>query len=76
MTVSYYKKAFKQLRAKPVKLQKFIKHSAPKERACGKNNFRCKVTGRTGGHIKKYGLGICRQTFRDIATKIGFKKYN
>jgi small subunit ribosomal protein S14 len=76
MTVSYYKKAFKQLRAKPVKLQKFVKHSAPRDRTCGEVNKRCKITGRTGAYISKYGIGVCRQSFREIATKIGFKKYN
>jgi ribosomal protein S14 len=76
MTVSYYKKVFKQLRAKPVKLAKFLKHSAPKERKCGRTNKRCKITGRTGGHVGQYNLGLCRQSFREIANKIGFKKYN
>jgi len=76
MTASYYKKVFKQLRVKPTKLKKFIKHSAPKERSCGKSNQRCKLTGRVGGHVSKYGIGLCRQSFRNVATKIGFKKYN
>ena len=35
MTYSDYKKAFKQLKAKPVKLQKFLKHNKPKERKHG-----------------------------------------
>ncbi|HLP79532.1 MAG TPA: 30S ribosomal protein S14 [Acidobacteriota bacterium] len=76
MTVSYYKKAFKQLRAKPTKLAKFVKHSGPKERSCGRALNRCKITGRIGGHVGQYGIGVCRQSFREIAKKIGFKKYN
>jgi len=76
MTQSYYKKVFKQLRAKPTKLKKFIKHSSPKERTCGLAKRRCKVTGRVGGHIRKYGIGVCRQQFREIATDLGFKKFN
>ncbi len=28
------------------------------------------------GHVAKYGLNLCRQCFRDIASKIGFKKYD
>ncbi len=76
MTQSYYKKAFKQLRAKPVKLAKFLKHCAPKERTCGKSRMKCKMTGSMRGYIGKYKIGVCRQQFRDIATKIGFKKYN
>ncbi len=76
MTASNHKKVFKQLKAKPAKLKKFIKHNAPKERSCGKNLKRCSRCGRRGGHIDKYGLDLCRQCFREIATKIGFKKYS
>lgn len=76
MTASYYKKVFKQLRAKPVVLKKYLKHSSPKDRTCGRSKRRCRITGRVGGHISKYRLGLCRQSFREIATKIGFKKYN
>jgi ribosomal protein S14 len=76
MTASYYKKALKQLRVKPVKMAKFLKHSSPKDRSCGRALRRCKITGRVGGHIAKYKIGVCRQSFREIALKIGFKKYN
>ena len=76
MTVSNYKKVFKQLKAKPVKLKRFLKHSSPKERTCGIGNKRCERCGRAGGHIAKYGLNLCRQCFREISTKIGFKKYS
>ena len=76
MSTSDYRKVFKQLKAKPVKLKKYIKHNAPKKRTCGENIKRCRRCGRTGGHIDKYGLDLCRQCFREIATKIGFKKYN
>jgi len=76
MTVSHYKKAFKQLSAKPVKLKKFLKHSKPKERKYGLANKRCARCLRVGGHISKYGLNFCRQCFREIATEIGFKKYS
>ncbi len=76
MTASNYKKVFKQLKSKPVKLKKFIKHNAPKQRSCGKNLKICSRCGRRGAHIDKYGLNLCRQCFREIATKIGFKKYS
>jgi len=76
MTVSNYKKVFKQLQAKPVKLKRFLKHSSPKERNCGISKKRCERCGRAGGHIGKYGLNFCRQCFREISTKIGFKKYS
>lgn len=76
MTYSNYKKVFKQLRAKPIKLKKYIKHNAPKERSCGRALKKCQRCGRIRGHIDKYGLNLCRQCFREIATKIGFKKYS
>jgi small subunit ribosomal protein S14 len=76
MTYSDYKKVFKQLKAKPVKLQKFIKHNAPKERKFGTILKRCRRCGRVRGHISKYGLHLCRQCFREIAPELGFKKYS
>lgn len=76
MTAGSYKKVFKQLKNKPAKLTKYIKFNKPKERTTGYNLRPCKVCGRVGpGHIQKYGLELCRQCFRDFATKIGFKKY-
>ena len=76
MSYSNYKKEFKQLKVRPVKLNKFIKHNAPKERTCGFSLNRCKMCGRIRGHISKYGLHLCRQCFRENATKIGFKKFS
>ena len=76
MTTSDYRKVFKQLKVKPVKLAKYKKHNAPKKRSVGKALHKCRRCGRQGGFIQKYGLNLCRQCFRDIATKIGFKKYN
>ena len=31
--------------------------------------------GRTGAHIRRYGLHLCRQCFREHATDLGFKQY-
>ena len=76
MTYSDYRKVFKQLRAKPVKMQKYIKHNSPKPRKHGMSKVKCRRCGRIGGHIGKYGLSVCRSCFREIAIKIGFKKYN
>lgn len=76
MTYSSFKKTFKQLKAKPNRLQKFIKHNAPKERKTGQERLRCRRCLRTGAHISKYGLNLCRHCFRDIAPKIGFKKFH
>ncbi len=75
MTTSSYTKVFKQLKSKPAKLLKFKKHNAPKKRTCGKALHKCRMCGRAGGHIQKYGLKLCRQCFREIAKDIGFKKY-
>jgi small subunit ribosomal protein S14 len=76
MTVSDYKKAFKQLNAKPIKLAKFMKHNKPMDRPNGIAKRKCVRCLKTGSHIGKYGLSLCRYCFREIATKIGFKKYN
>ena len=35
-----------------------------------------RADGRFGGHISKYGIGLCRHCFREIAEEIGFKKYS
>lgn len=75
MTTSDYRKAFTQLRAKPAKMRKFIKHNAPKKRTCGKSLYKCRRCGRNGAFISKYGINMCRQCFREVATQIGFKKF-
>ncbi len=75
MTAGSYKKVLKQLRSKPVKLAKFLKFNKPKQRTTGINKRPCVICGRVGGHIQKYGLHLCRQCFRENASKIGFKKY-
>lgn len=76
MTTKDWKKAFKQLKAKPIKLKKYLKHNSPRVRATGQGLKRCGRCGRFGAHVGKYGIGLCRCCFRDIATKIGFKKYS
>ena len=76
MSYSDHKKEFKQLEAKPAKLRKYIKHNSPKERKCGISLKRCQRCGRIRGHISKYGLNLCRQCFREIASEIGFKKFS
>jgi small subunit ribosomal protein S14 len=76
MTTSNYKKVLKQLKVKPPKLGKFLKHNSPKARTCGIAKKPCIRCGRYGGHVSKYGLDLCRCCFRDIATRLGFKKFN
>ncbi|MEK6867481.1 MAG: 30S ribosomal protein S14 [Nanoarchaeota archaeon] len=53
-----------------------MKHNAPKDRKTGQERLRCRRCLRTGAHISKYGLHLCRHCFRDIAPKIGFKKFH
>ncbi|MFH1649374.1 MAG: 30S ribosomal protein S14 [Candidatus Woesearchaeota archaeon] len=52
------------------------KYNVPKERAFGRKAHECLRCGRTAAHIQKYGLKICRQCFREVASQIGFKKYS
>jgi ribosomal protein S14 len=76
MTASDFRKAFKQLKVKPLKYKKFVKHNSPKQRTCGINLIKCRRCGRRGAHIGKYGLHLCRHCFREVATKLGFKQYH
>lgn len=76
MTTTDHTKVIKQLQNKPGKMAKHTKYSVPKQRTGSIHGKKCKRCGRTGGHISKYGINLCRQCFRDVATRIGFKKYN
>lgn len=76
MTTSDWKKAFKQLKAKPIILKKYIKHNSPRQRSTGQALKKCKRCGQSGGLISKYGIGLCRCCFREVAKKIGFRKYS
>ena len=75
MTISNHKKVFKQLKDKPAKMKKFLKHNQPKERRVGKSNKVCKRCGTSKGYISKYNLGYCRRCFREHAQELGFRKY-
>ena len=76
MTASDWNKILKQLRNKPVIMEKFLKHNKPKDRKTGIAVRKCERCGRFGAHIKSYGLNLCRHCFREIAEEIGFKKYS
>jgi small subunit ribosomal protein S14 len=76
MTYSNPRKVFKQLKSKPIKLKKFLKHNMPKKRSCGIALKKCGRCGRMRSTLSSYGLNICRQCFRETATNLGFKKYN
>jgi len=36
----------------------------------------CRATGREQGLVGKYDIWLCRQSFRELAPAIGFKKYD
>lgn len=76
MTASDWRKTLKQLERKPAVMQKFLKHSKPKDRKMGIAKMKCEKCGRFGAHISSYGLHLCRHCFREIAEEIGFKKYS
>ncbi len=71
-----FKNLKKQIEGKPVKLARVMKFNAPKKRNSGRAIYPCRLCGKTEGVITKYGLNYCRQCFREIAEKVGFKKYN
>lgn len=77
MTASDARKVYKQLKVKPAKLAKFKKHNLPKKRSCGAGLNKCKRCGKKSrGFSHKYGLDVCRQCLREIAKRIGFRKYS
>ena len=76
MTASDWKKILKQLKNKPVVMQKFLRHNKPKERKFGVAAQKCERCGRFGAHINAYGIHLCRQCFRETAVELGFKKYS
>lgn len=75
MTTSNWTKVTKQLGSNPAKLKKFMKHSTPKKRSCGKSRVKCRLCGTTRGMISKYKLNLCRRCFRQFALHIGFRQY-
>jgi len=76
MTTSDHAKVLIQIGKKTGKYQKYLKHNTPRDRKFGQITKKCLRCGRTGAHIAKYGLHICRQCFRENALKLGFKKFN
>jgi ribosomal protein S14 len=41
-----------------------------------KRHRECRICGGRAGLIRKYGLHICRRCFKDVAERIGFKKFD
>ncbi len=47
-----------------------------KELVAGKRKRRCRICGNRKALIRKYRLYVCRRCFKDIAEKLGFKKFD
>jgi len=47
-----------------------------KERRFGKDTVRCRRCGSCNAVIRRYGLYLCRQCFREVARQLGFRKYS
>ncbi|VVB76572.1 30S ribosomal protein S14 type Z [Candidatus Tiddalikarchaeum anstoanum] len=75
MTAKFWKKSFKNSEHKPGKMARILKCNKPKVRKYGRGLRICSICLRRGAHIRRYGLHVCRQCFRDIALSIGFEKY-
>ena len=43
---------------------------------CTDDRHVCRATGREQGLVGKYDIWLCRQSFRELAPAIGFKKYD
>lgn len=53
-----------------------IMKAVKKVRKTGKGAYTCRRCGRSGAVIRKYDLMYCRQCMREVAKKIGFRKYS
>ncbi|MBS3794688.1 MAG: 30S ribosomal protein S14 [Candidatus Thorarchaeota archaeon] len=42
----------------------------------GKGNRTCMRCGTHQGIIRRYNLNLCRRCFREVAEKLGFRKYS
>ncbi len=72
-----YEGILDQIKHNQNKVKRMRKHNKPKDRDFGKSKRKCRRCGRQGrGIIRKYDLYYCRQCFREIADKLGFKKLN
>jgi ribosomal protein S14 len=52
-----------------------VKEKPKKVRNYGKGSRSCRRCGSFGAIIRRYGLNLCRQCFREVAKELGFKKY-
>ncbi|MCC6010870.1 MAG: 30S ribosomal protein S14 [Desulfurococcaceae archaeon] len=52
------------------------KFKQPKQYRYGRGVQECRRCGSKDAVIQAYGIYLCRQCFREIATTLGFKKYS
>ncbi len=74
MPASTWENMLKQSGHKHGKLLKILKHNKPKERKFGKGARRCQRCGRYDGIIRRYGLMLCKDCFKEVAPLLGFAK--
>ncbi len=75
MTAKDWTKAFKQIEHKKGERDRQLKFNKPKDRKHGRGTRRCSLCGRRKALIRRYGLYVCRQCFRDVASDLGFRKF-
>ncbi|MEM4035362.1 MAG: 30S ribosomal protein S14 [Fervidicoccaceae archaeon] len=47
----------------------------PKPRIYGRGAVKCRRCGSHDSVIRRYGIYLCRQCFREVAFEMGFRKY-
>ncbi|WP_317896334.1 30S ribosomal protein S14 [Pyrofollis japonicus] len=52
------------------------KYRPPKIVKYGRGAYKCQRCGSRDAVIRKYGLMLCRQCFRELAVSLGFRKYS
>jgi small subunit ribosomal protein S14 len=53
-----------------------VKQKDEAKKAYGKGSRQCRRCGSHVAVIRSYNLGLCRRCFREVAEKLGFKKYS
>ena len=69
------KKGIDKIAYSKTKKSRVEKHNKSKDRKFGQSLSICVICGSKRGHIKRYGLHVCRRCFREVAEELGFKKY-
>jgi ribosomal protein S14 len=55
--------------------ESMVKQQFKTVRKFGKGSRPCRRCGSYGSLVRRYGLDLCRQCFREIAPELGFRKY-